>query len=181
MAEMKQLRKSRPFAAACLAVIILLSVFLGGLRSVKRIEKKAYNAYYSDSGYGDASEDMKKMSRYASMLAAVCEAGDSASPDFRAVADAFDKSVGEPYIDEALYDSLFEDATLSYNLLINNPLAQEQQKLSAKQYYYEIDATMRRLANNADYNGLAQKYNKALTAFPVSLLLGNASRMIVFD
>ncbi len=181
MAEMKKLSKSRPFAAVCLAVIILLSVFLGGLRSVKRVEKKAYNAYFSDYGTGDASDDMKKMSRYASMLAATCEACDSASPDFRTTADAFDKTVGEPYIDEELYESLFEDATLSYNLIVNNPLAPEQQKISAKQYYYEIDATMRRLANNSEYNAMAQKYNKAVRSFPISLLLKNARQMIVFD
>ncbi len=178
---MKQLMKSRPFAALCLAVVILLSVFLGGLRSVKRIEKKAYNAYYTDLGSGDAGEDMKKMSRYASMLAAVCEAGGSAAPDFRATADAFDKTVGEPYIDASLYESLFEDATLSYNLLINNPNAQEQEKISAKQYYYEIDATMKRLSNNTEYNGIARKYNQAIRSFPVSLLLKNADQMIVFD
>ena len=178
---MKKLRKSRPFAAVSLAVIILLSVFLGGLRSVKHLEKKAYNAYYSDTGSGDAGEDMKKMSRYASMLASLCESADSATAEFRNCADQFDKTVGEPYIDESLYESLFENATLSYNLLINNPLAKEQQKISAKQYYYEIDATMRRLSNNSEYNGMALKYNKALNAFPVSLLLKHARQMIVFD
>ena len=181
MAEMKKLLKNRLFAAFCFAVIILLSVFLGGFRSVKQIEKKAYNAYYSDSGYGDASDDMRKMSRYASMLAVICEAAGSASPNFSACADEFDKTVGDPYIDADLYEDLFEDATLSYNLIINNPNAQEQHKLSAKQYYYEIDAIMRRLANNTGYNELAATYNKALQSFPVSLLLKNSKPMIVFD
>ena len=178
---MKKLMKSRLFAAICLAVIILLSVFLGGFRSVKQIEKKAYNAYYTDNGYGDAGEDMKKMSRYASMLAVICEEGESVSPNFRSCVDQFDKTVGDPYIDGDLYESLFEEATLSYNLIINNPNAQEQHKLSAKQYYYEIDAIMRRLSNNTGYNELAARYNKALHAFPVSLLLKNAEQMIVFD
>ena len=179
---MKQLGKSRPFAALCLAAVIVLSVFLGGFRSVKRIEKKAYNAYFTDyDSYGEAAADMKKMSRYASMLAAVCGTGDYVSPDFIATADRFDKSVGEPYIEAALYDSLFNEATVSYNLLINHPNAEEQQKTSAKQYYYEIDAAMRRLSKNKAYNEAAQRYNKALNAFPVSLLLKKAEKMIVFD
>ena len=179
---MKQLFKNRLFAAACLAVVIIASVFLGGFRSVKKLEKKAYQAYYNDfDEYGDASADMKKMSRYASMLASVCSACGCVSPGFPEAADQFDKSVGEPYIDGKLYDTLFNEATVSYNLLINHPDAEAQHKVSAKQYYYEIDSAMRRLANNSGYNDSAQKYNKALQAFPVSLLLKKAARMIVFD
>lgn len=179
---MKQLIKNRLFAAACLVVVIIASVFLGGFRSVKRLENKAYNAYFNDFvEYGDAGEDMKKMSRYASMLASVCNSCGCISPSFSDLADQFDKSVGEPYIDGKLYDSLFNEATVSYNLLINHPDAEVQQKISAKQYYYEIDAIMRRLENNEGYNESAKKYNHALQAFPVSLLLKKASRMIVFD
>ena len=179
---MKQLMKNRLFAAACLLVVIVASVFLGGFRSVKHLEKKAYEAYFIDfQEYGDASSDMKMMSRYASMLAAVCDSCGCCSPDFLTAADTFDKSVGEPYIDGKLYDSLFNAATVSYNLLINHPNAEVQQKVSAKQYYYEIDAIMRRLSKNESYNNAALKYNKALQTFPVSLIMSKAARMIVFN
>ena len=179
---MKKLMNSRPFAAACLVVVIVLSVCLGGIRSVKKLEKKAYEAYYTDFAlYGEADNDIKKMSRYASMLSAVCVAADCASADFASAADAFDKAAGDPYLDQTLYNGLFDAATVSYNLLINHPDTPEQQSISAKQYYYEIDAAMRRLANNSGYNEAAARYNKALRSFPLSLLLKNADQMIVFD
>ena len=72
---MKGLKNSRPFAAICLAVVIVLSVFLGGWRSVKKLEKKAGNAYYTDyASYGCADDDVKKLNRYAGMLYSLCEA-----------------------------------------------------------------------------------------------------------
>ena len=178
---MKQLLKSRPFAAICLAAVILLSVFLGGFRSVKKLEKKAYNAYYTDFSYGDAGEDMKKMSRYATMLYAVCQACGCADEGFAEVVDRFDRSVGDPYLPEELFNSLFHTCSIAYNVLINSLDATEQQIVSAKQYYYEIDSISRRLANNSGYNEAAKKYNKALDSFPVSLFMKNADRMIVFD
>ena len=175
-------KKSRPVAAVCLAVVILLSVFLGGYRSVKHLEKKACDAYFNDSiRYGDASEDMKKMSRYAAMLSAVCVSCGCDSNGFAETAERFDKAVGEPYMDEALYESLFRSANLSYNLLINSAAATEQQKISAKQYFYEMDSASRRLANNEEYNDLAAQFNKASASFPVSLIWRGNGTLIVFD
>ena len=169
---MKRLKNNRTFAFICLIIIICLSVVLGGVRSVKSLEKKAYKAYYNDfTLYGEADNDMKKMSRYASMLSAVCEACGCATEDFALLADAFDKAVGTPYVEKETYDALFHAANLSYNLLINSQEASEQQKISAKQYFYEIDSSMRRLAENSAYNSLAQKYNKAVSGFPISLIL----------
>lgn len=179
---MKHLMNSRPFAAVCLAVVILLSVVIGGFRSVKKLEEKAYQAYYTDFfEYGEANDDMKKMNRYSAMLLALCEACGCIDDRFASAADAFDKSVGEPYIDTALYEELFQSASLSYNILINNSSATDQQKTSAKQYYYEIDSIVKRLSNNAGYNDHAQRYNKAIASFPVSLYMKHAKNMIVFD
>ena len=179
---MKGFKNSRPFAAICLAVVIALSVLLGGLRSVKRLEKKAVNAYYTDyTNYGEADEDIKKLNRYASMLYSLCEACGCAVQDFGATVDAFDKTAGDPYLSDDLYQSLFNLSTLSYNVLINSNRATEQQRTSAKQYLYEIESTIRRLDNNDGYNAAAQKYNAAIGSFPVRLFLKNADGMIVFD
>ena len=179
---MKGLKNSRPFAAICLAVVIVLSVLLGSLRSVRRLEKKAVNAYYTDyASYGEADGDVKKLNRYANMLYSLCEACGCAVENFGATVDAFDKTAGDPYLSEDLYRSLFNLSTLSYNVLINSNRATEQQRTSAKQYLYEIESTMRRLTNNDGYNGAAKKYNAAVGSFPVRLFLKNADLMIVFD
>ena len=182
MIGMKHLMNSRPFAALCLAVVILLSVVIGGFRSVKKLEKKAYQAYFTDfAEYGEANDDMKKMNRYVAMLYALCEASGCADERFAKAADEFDKTVGEPYMETALYEELFQSASLSYNILINNSSATDQQKTSAKQYYYEIDSIVKRLSNNAVYNNYAIKYNKAISSYPVKLFMRHADDMIVFD
>ena len=179
---MKNLKNSRPFAALCLAVIIVLSVFLGGLRAVKKVEKKAYNAYYSyDENFGKASDDIKKLSRYASMLYAVCEAGGCAEEDFGVAVDRFDKSAGEPYVSQELYNSLYYLCSFDYNLLVNGPNVDEQLKTSAKQYYYEIEAIVKRLAKNETYNNAAKKYNSAISGYPMRLVMKHADPMVVFD
>ena len=179
---MKKLMNSRPFAALCLAVVIVLSVLLGGFRSVKKVQKKAYEAYYTDFFlYGEASSDMKKMSRYASKLYAVCSACGCADSEFADVVDKFDKAVGEPYLSEDLYESLFHLSSISYNLLSISDEATEQQKRSAKQYFSEMDATDKRLSRNNSYNQAAENYNKAISGFPANLFMKNAEKMIVFD
>lgn len=179
---MKGLKNSRPFAAVCLAVVILLSVFLGGLRSVKHLEKKAYNAYFADDArYGEAAEDIKKLDRYASMLYSLCEACGCAEQDFGAVVDAFDKAAGDPYVSTELYKTLFNVSVLSYNVLIVSPVASDQQKTSAKQYLYEMESTVKRLENNQAYNTAAKKYNAAIGGVPIRWCLPDANPMIVFD
>ena len=178
---MKGLKNSRPFAAICLVAVIVLSVFGGGYRSVKKLEKKAYNAYYTDDAkYGDAEEDVKKLARYGSMLYTLCEACGCAEGELGSTVDAFDKAAGDPYLPAELYHSLFNLCTLSYNVLVNSSVS-EQQKTSAKQYVYEMESTMRRLGNNGAYNDAAKKYNAAARSFPISLIVKNADLMIVFD
>ena len=179
---MKGLKNSRPFAAICLAVVIVLSVFLGGLRSVKKLEKKAGNAYYTDyAAYGKAEEDVKKLNRYAGMLYSLCLACDCSEQDFGTVVEAFDKAAGDPYLSPELYHTLFSVATLSYNVLVVSPKATDQQKTSAKQYLYEMESTISRLAKNQGYNGAAKKYNAAISGIPVRYFLPDANPMIVFD
>ena len=179
---MKKLMNSRPFAAICLAAVIVLSVLLGGMRSVKRVEKKAYNAYYTDYIlYGEASGDMKQMSRYAKLLYAICSACGCADVDYAEAVETFDKSVGEPYLSAELYDSLFHLSSIAYNILQTSEDATEQQKTSAKQYFYEMDSIDKRLSRNNSYNQAAEKYNKAIASFPMSLFMKNSENMIVFD
>ena len=179
---MKGLKNSRPFAAFCLAVVILLSVLLGGLRSVKKLEKRAYNAYYTEyEDYGKADEDIRKLNRYAAMLYSLCLSCNCAEEEFALTVDSFDKKAGDPYLSAELYHSLFNLSSLAYNMLINSPYASDQQKTSAKQYFYEMESTMRRLSNNGGYNDAAKKYNRALQSFPMSLVMKNADLMIVFD
>ena len=66
-------------------------------------------------------------------------------------------------------------------MLLTSADATEQQKTSAKQYFYEMDSIDKRLSRNNSYNQAAEKYNKAIASFPMSLVMKNSDNMIVFD
>lgn len=180
---MKEFFKHNRGAAFCaLAVIIVLSVFLGTLRSVNGLEKKV-GKFYSDSTskYVSVSSDLGKLRSYATDLFAVADAHGCADKDFSDALRNLSDVISSPFGQENAVKDLVTAANTAYRHLAAADGVSDAEMTTAKLNFYDIDASFKRLINNSDYNKAAQKYNSAVNSFPASIIVVGKSDAAVFN
>lgn len=174
------IKHNRTFAACALAVVIILSIFLGANRSVASLRSSVLKLYSGGAdGYGVPEEDVLRMAGYAEQLYALADSHGCSDGGFEAALNELKDCARDPMkVGEAL-NKMYSSASVSYNKM-NASGADETAKNSARSYFYEITSVKMRLANNEKYNSAAKKYNGALSA-PLSILvIGSRSEAAVF-
>ena len=166
----KLLKYNIPVACICLAVIAVLSVWLGTLIKVSSLKRSAVKAFEKSTLlYGCPKDDLNKLSGQIIQLYAIgksvsadgCE-NDFAS-EFANVCSSM-TDVGE------CYGKIKVSTGIVYNSILVSPQATEQQKTSAKLYFAEINSIMKQLEKSKKYNDAAKKYNSAIESLIPGLL-----------
>ena len=174
----KILRYNRPVAVIALVVIIALSVWLGGLRSVSSLKNKVQKAYFTDySSGGCVADDMAKYLSYSQKILGIAEANGVHDEDFSSAVSAFADANDSPFTVSTVYEKLKKSADTVYNVLYASDLDSSVRN-SLISYYYEMTSTSQRLANNTDYNKTARKYNSASVSFPAKLYCGSEAAIV---
>lgn len=156
---MSIISSSRPLAAVGLVLAVTLSVGGGSFRAVRTLENKTEKIYTKyDADAGSPKEDIAKIADYAEQLNAVALA--AGAQDFTEELSALRDNIASPLGQGDAVQKLCAAASLAYNQ-ITALNAAEQQKTSAKLYYYDLNSAYQRLKNNELYNAAAEKYNGA--------------------
>lgn len=174
---MQFFKYNRKAAVAALAVVIVLSILLGVNRSVASLSGKVEDAFVKTQVQSDLSKYVTHARSFAASTAALY--GDD---DFlQAAIEALDAAVASPLWETHYLKAVEEAAAAVYYNLQLDGAADGDVKRSATAYYYEMQSTVQRLANNTDYQKRAAAYNKAIRAFPASLLAPGRRDAVVFS
>ena len=174
---MQFFKYNRPAAVAALAVIVILSILLGVNRSVSSLAGKVEHSYTDTK----VQSDLSKYVTHARSFAAAAEALYGDNDSLRTAIDALDAALASPLWEMHWLKGVEEAAAAVYYNLQLDGAADEDVKRSATAYYYEMQSTVQRLANNTDYQKRAVAYNKAIRAFPASLLAPGRRDAVVFS
>ncbi len=172
----------RGAAAAVLAVVIVLSVFLGAVRSLNALKDRTEYLYANgSSGEGVPADDVRKMAGYAVSLCAIAEAcGCARSDELRAAVDELNDKASDPFEVAGPYGRLRSASAMVYQAVMASDAA-EAQKNSAILYYTEITSTAQRLAKCGEYDRLARNYNSAIRAPLAGIVPGRRTEAVVFN
>ena len=163
---MQFLKYNRGAASAALAVLVILSVLLGVNRSVSSLAGKVEDAYIDTQ----VQSDLTKYVGYARQFAAAAEALYGKDAALTSAIEELNGALTTPIGMGDRLDAVSTLAAAVYYKLNLDEKADETVKKSAIAYFYEMQSTEMRLANNEDYAGRANKYNDAIRGLPVSLL-----------
>ena len=160
---MELLKKNIPVAATVLVVAMVLSLWLGTLRSVSSLESKAEKAYAAKDSYGETvggTVDVLKLhisafvSEYEAVLGA-CEE----SEYLRQCANVLDG-------DSCIADGVDSDELMGKALLMHQRFdASGSYTAEAKAAYAGIDNDISILKKYGDYNAAAKQYNDVSDSF----------------
>ncbi|MBO4770172.1 MAG: hypothetical protein J5563_05260 [Clostridia bacterium] len=175
----KFFKYNRPAAIIALVAIIVLSVWLGGMRSVSSLKKNVLKAYFTDySSGGCVADDMAKYLSYSQKILGIAEANGVRNEEYSSAVNSFADVCDSPFTAAPVYEKLRKSADTVYNILYAANLDSSVRN-SLISYYYEMTSTSQRLANNSAYNKIARKYNSASVSFPASLY-GSDDVAVVF-
>lgn len=166
---MDTIRHNRPLAIVALAVIVLLSLVLGTLRSAASLGRKTERAYVRESGeYGSAKNDLTKLVELSAELNVISAA--AGTGELTAEIEALRKGLASPVGQGDAALALYTAASAAYGRITGSKDVPEEFRNSATLYFYDIQSTWTRLKGNEDYRRAAEKYNGAIRSFPLSLL-----------
>lgn len=167
-----------PAAAAALAVIIVLSVFLGIGRTLGTYKGRVERAFTSADN--SAASDLKKYKSYAEQLCAIAKANGCDTKKLEEAVNGIDSADPFGGADVALSDVSVLSAVVYAELSAKKEL-DGQTANTVKSDYYEMTSTVMRLQKNESYNKAAAKYNKAIRSFPANLFSFGKKEAAVFD
>lgn len=174
----KFLKYNRPAAIIALVVIVVLSVWLGGMRSVSSLKKNVLKSYFTDySSGGCAADDMARYLSYSQKILGIAEANGVRNEEYSSAVNAFADACDSPFTAAPVYEKLRKSADTVYNILYASNLDSSVRN-SLISYYYEMTSTSQRLSNNSDYNKVARKFNSASTSFPANLYGSNDTAVV---
>lgn len=172
-------KHNRVAAFAALLVIIALSLTLGVNRSVGKLANELASIYTSGSAeYGSAEKDVKKFCTYFNELYGLITSDSISRPAYSA---DLSRMISSPFCNANLLSKAYADASADYNRFINTPGIDDSVRNEAIRSFAELKAIQLRIKNNLIYNTAAEEYNKALAAFPASILDFLHSPAAVFD
>ena len=175
MKEKRSFWEKRAPAWIALVLTVPLSIFLGVNRTVAGYAKKAEKAFFERSEtYGSVSEDLGKYVEQASRLAAL---GGRDGEELSRAVEQLREERKSPFSRGAGVELVYVTAAQLYHELA---LSEETRK-SAMLCFAELDAVRMRLRNHRDYQKAARRYNRALEAFPASLLCPGGEPVMTFD
>lgn len=179
---MKFLKYNRAAAAIVLAAVILLAIPLGVNRSVASLARRVERIYESGSArYGTVKTDLEKASGYAGHVYAIYAAAHGADAAYERAAASFDESLASPFDAASRFNDLYRAASELYYALSLDESLPEAQRNSVTAYFYELTSTQMRLAANEEYAAAAARYNRAIGAFPASVLtFGSRATAVTF-
>lgn len=157
------LKKNIPAAAVILVLAVILSVWLGTLRSVSSLESKAEKAYAAKDSYGETvggTVDVLKLhiSAFVAEYEAVLGACDE-SEYLRKCADALDG-------DSCIAEGVDADDLMGKALLMHQRFdASGSYTAEARSAYAGIDNDISILKKYDDYNAAAKLYNEVSDSF----------------
>lgn len=178
----KFFKYNRPVAIVSLVLIIFLSIWLGGLKSVNSLKKNVIKTYsVSGSTYVCAAEDISKYISYAEQLLGIAEANGVESKDFRSSLEELKESKSSPFDSARPYEKNKSAASVVYNTLYAKLYADESGRDTLNSligFYHEMVSVTQRLSENSRYNKAAKKFNSASLSFPASLFCGSDTAVV---
>lgn len=174
---MQFFKYNRGAAAAVLAVIVILSILLGANRSISSLAGRVEDAFVKTQVQSDLTKYVTHARSFAAAAAALY--GEDAA--LREAIDALDGSLTSPFDAPGRVSDIEDAAAAVYYTLQLDATAEESVKRSATAYYYEMQSTVQRLGNNSYYAERAGAYNKAIRAFPASLLAPGRRPAVTFS
>lgn len=174
---MQFFKYNRGAATAALAAVVILSILLGVNRSIASLAGKVEDAY-TDT---EVQSDLTKYVTHARSFAAAAAALYGENAALTAAIDALDDALDSPFAALDRVSDIETAAAAVYYTLQLDTEAEESVKRSATAYYYEMQSTVQRLGNNADYQKRADTYNAAIRAFPASLIAPGRLPAVTFS
>ena len=174
---MQLFKYNRGFAFAVLAVVIVLSVLLGVNRSLSSLAGKVEDAYTGTEVQSDLTKYVTHARSFASATAALYGENTALT---EAIA-ALDGSATSPFDALDRISNIESAAAAVYYKLQLDADADESVKRSATAYFYEMQSTVQRLGNNAEYAKRASAYNDAINTLPASLLAPGRRPAVTFS
>ncbi len=164
-------------ATAALVLIVLLAVPFGVYRSVSSLTSRVEDSFTQTQVKSDLAKYASHAENFAAAYGAFC--GEDAA--LREAIRAYKIAADSPF---SLQDEMDTLSSLAANAYYKASLltaeGMESLKTSLTAYYYEMQSDEMRLQNNTDYAKKAEAYNRAVRAFPASLLAQNKSA-VTFD
>ncbi|MBQ8746847.1 MAG: hypothetical protein IJZ08_03160 [Clostridia bacterium] len=174
---MQFFKYNRTVAVIALVITVALCIPLGVIRSVTSLKVRVEDSFTDTQ----AQSDLKKYATHAENFIAAYEAFCGSDPDLREALSAYRDVIGTPFLMTDEMETLSSMAANAYykaSLITDE--GDETLKNSLIAYYYEMQSDEMRLANNEDYANRANAYNRAIDAFPASVLCPGRTPAILF-
>lgn len=177
--RMEFLKTNRPFAVFALTVIIILSFLVGMAKGVISLKNDVTEAYTDVSASEiDIKGNLSKMATSASHLLAIykAQAGeDELYLESENALSALTDYLDSPFHKENSAKTLAECIYSVHYTLTSNYSLNYQVENSETAYYYDFDSKMKQLSKADKYNNAAREYNKAVSTFPLSLIINDSA------
>lgn len=173
--DKKAFLKTRKGAAVIMVVLILFACFLGSSRSLGKLYKNVEQAFVEGTGASDVSilDCLAERAEYARNLVTVADrylsSSDDASKAVTKAVEKLEKASGVSNLFDANVELTDKVATL-YSKLEGAKLTDSDLLLVKK--VYQNFKSLNDQISHADYNAVANEYNRVFKDSPLSFLSG---------